>query len=564
MYSRNNIFGYSNYRREIKKRNVIIMVVIVLMFSFLMWRSIYNMYIVGPARKAMADTQYRIEEPYGLRYNLIDCKGQDLLTYEVNYFAVIDPVDYLRFNEYTSKYDLEALTFILRNYNKEYDIERIKNNRSSEKVRYKINEETYDKLKDIKEVKGFYTYATNDVVKDKVWKIENLLINAKYYKNLGNSENEVWESVFKSDNSLEMQIYNKTKNNEYEKIRFEKGVNGEISEGKIIKPDNNINVRLTLDKEIQDKVEAILHEEKYKKYDQIGVVLMESSTGKIRAMAQKDDNAYNANLGMPGTNGFYAGSIFKIIVDEAGLDMNLIGNDKEYTVNPKIFPGGHEKFNKYTLSQALAYSSNNIFAQFGSTIGFQNMYRYTEKQGILDKVLNFHHEESGKFEGDNKEVGDISLQAIGLKVRMTPLEALSIPSTIINNGVYVKPSIIDAYVDDNNRILERITSKANRVIKKETAEAVKLHMIDVVNKGTGNLAFIEDMVIGGKTGTSEYYVDEVKHSDGWFVGFFNLHEKNYSMVVFVNNIDVNIEGKIDEEGGTTAAPIFKEVVKAIN
>ena len=30
--------------------------------------------------------------------------------------------------------------------------------------------------------------------------------------------------------------------------------------GRIIKPKNNINVRLTLDKEIQDSVESILHE----------------------------------------------------------------------------------------------------------------------------------------------------------------------------------------------------------------------------------------------------------------------------------------------------------------
>ena len=47
---------------------------------------------------------------------------------------------------------------------------------------------------------------------------------------------------------------------------------------------------------------------------------MESSTGKIRAMAQKDDNLYNANLGYPSTNGALPGSIFKVIVDEAGID----------------------------------------------------------------------------------------------------------------------------------------------------------------------------------------------------------------------------------------------------
>ena len=558
MYSRNNIFGYSNQRKEIKRRTYAIMLVLMFMFSFLIWRSVYDMYIKGPARKTMADAQYTIDEPYGSQYLIFDCNGRELLDYEMNYYAVINPIDYLRFNEYTSKYDLEALTIILRNYNSNYDLDRINGAGNGQKIRYKIDEETFDKLQDIKEVKGFYAYAANDLIKDKVWKIENILVNTKYYNN-GNY-------VLKNPDSLEMQIYNKTKNNEYEKIRFDKGVDGEISEGKIIKPENNINVRLTLDKEIQDTVEAILHE---KKYEQVGVVLMESSTGKIRALAQKDDNIYNANLGIPGTNGFYPGSIFKVIVDEAGLDKNIIDNKKIYSINNNSFSDSHERLSQYTLSQALAYSSNNIFAQLGSTVGFENMYKYADKQGMLGKVLNLQQEESGRFESESTAVGDISLTAIGQNIRITPLEAISIPNTIVNNGIYVEPSIIDAYVNEDNKVLEEITPKTNRILKAETADTVKLHMLDVVNKGTGSLAYIEGMNIGGKTGTNEYYVEGTKYSDGWFVGFFELNGKNYSMVVFVPNIYVNqkddkdSERKKDEEGGDTAAPIFKEIVNAL-
>ena len=558
MYSRNNIFGYSNRRKEIKRRTFAIMIIFILLFCFLVWRSVYDMYIEGPVRKTLADAQYTIVEKYGLPYGLFDCNGEELLDYSVNYYAVIDPVDYFRFNEYTSKFDIEALTFILRNYNDSYNLERIRENSSGEKVKYKIDEETYDKLKDIKGVKGFYIYASNDVIRDKVWKIENLLINTKYYNDKG-------ELVLKDPGSIEMQVYDKTRNNEYEKIRFDKDVNGEISEGKIIKPENNINVRLTLDKEMQARVENILHEDKYKKYGQIGVILMESSNGKIRVMAQKNDNTYNANLGIPDTNGFYAGSIFKIIVDGAGIEKNLIDNDKTYSVKGTLFPDSHEKFNEYTVAAALAYSSNDIFAQLGSAVGFENMHHYAEKQGMLNKVLNFQQEQSGKFEGDSTKVGDISLTAIGQNVRMTPLEALSIPNTIVNNGIYVQPSIIDAYTNDHNEVIEKTTPKTYRILKKETSETVKLHMMDVVNKGTGNQAYIRGMGVGGKTGTSEYYVKDkdgnnVEYSDGWFVGFFNLNGKDYSMVVFVNNIDINKEYKPDEEGGTTAAPIFKEVV----
>ena len=560
MYSRNNIFSRSNQRRDIKNRIWKLLFIFILLFSFLIWKIINYMYLNSESLKTMADAQYTIDEQYGLQYRLIDCKGNDLLAYEVNFYAIIDPLDYSKFNKYTSKYDMQTLIFTLRNYNSDYDLEKIKDSGNGQKIRYKIDEETFDKLKDIKGVKGFYTYAANDVIKDRYWKIENLLINTTYNKE------GVDVPLIKSDDSLEMQIYNKTKTNEYTKIRFAKGVDGEISEGQIIEPENNVNVRLTLDKEIQDSVEEILDEEKYEKYGQIGVVLMESSTGKIRGMVQKDDDAYNANLGMTGTNGALPGSIFKVIVDEAGIDKDLIDNEKVYILDRKYFPNTHEAKEQYTIAEALANSSNNTFGKFGWDVGLNNMYAYAEKQGLLRKVLNLQQEENGNFGVDlsNIKDGDVSQTAIGQKIRITPLQAISIPNTIINNGIYVQPSIIDAYLNDDNEVLEKITPITNRILKTETAEKVKLHMLGVVNKGTGAEASIEGMNIGGKTGTTEYFENKIELSDGWFVGFFNLRGKNYSMVVFVKNIEISlIEGENSEGGGTTAAPIFKEIVNAL-
>ncbi len=558
MYSRNNIFSPSNQRKETGKRIWIIMVIFMTLLCLLVCRIINYMYFKSESLTAMADAQYTIEEKYGLQYSLIDCKDRPLLEYVVNYYAVIHPVDYLKFNAYTSKYDMDALIFILRNYNSDYDLDKIKVSGTGQSLKYKIDEKTYDKLQDIKGVKGFYTYAANEVIKDRYWKTENLLINTTY-------NNEDGNKVIKSDDSLEMQIYNKTKNNDFTKIRFLKGVDGEISQGEIIEPKNNINVKLTLNKEVQDGIEAILHREEYRRYDQVGVVLMESSTGKIRAMVQKDDNAYNANLGYPSTNGALPGSIFKVIVEEAGLDMDLIDKDKKYTIDPKIFTKEPNKGNKFTVGEALTKSSNNIFAQLGWQVGVQNIYNYAEKQGMLSKVLNLQQESKGKFQEDllDPTPAATSLTAIGQNVTMTPIEAISIPNSIINKGIYVEPSIIDSYVDDNNKILEKITSKTSRVLKRETAETVKIHMIDVVNKGTGEATYIKGMNIGGKTGTTTYLDNGIIKSDGWFVGFFNLNETNYSMVVFVNNIGMNVKGIADEEGGGTAAPIFKEVINTL-
>jgi len=565
MSNRNNIFGYSNQNNETKKRTWIVMVLFMLLICLLIWRVSNYMYFNSKSLKTMADAQYTIDEKYGPQYKLLDCNGNDLLTYKKHFYAIIDPVDYLRFNEYTSKYDLETLTITLRNYNKTYDLEKIKGTGTGEKLRYEIDEVTYEKLKDIKKVKGFYTYESNDVIKDRYWNIENVLTSTTYNKVTVNpvSKKNGYNIVSKSNASLEMQIYNKTKGNEYTKTRFSKGVNGEIGAGTTVTPKNNINVKLTIDKQIQEKVEDILHKEEYTK---IGVVLMESSTGKIRAMAQKDDNAYNVNLGYPSTNGALPGSIFKVIVDEAGIDMNKINDNQQFTIDPKIFTKEPPKGNggPFTVGEALTVSSNNIFAQIGWMVGIKNISDYAKKQGMLDPVLNLQQEVEGKFDKgivENPTPATTSQTSIGQNVTITPLEALSIPNTIINNGVYVKPNIIDAYVNDKNKIIEKITPKTSTVLKKETAETVKLHMINVVNKGTGDAAYIKGMDIGGKTGTTTYELG--KKSDGWFVGFFNINGKNYSMVVYVNEIKMNVLGTADAEGGGTAAPIFKKVVNAL-
>ncbi|HEY8889587.1 MAG TPA: penicillin-binding transpeptidase domain-containing protein [Clostridium sp.] len=560
MYKRNNIFGYSNQKSEIKKRIWIIMLIFALLFCILIWRIANDMYFKSEPLKAMFNAQYTINEQYGMLYKLTDCNGNELLNYSNNYYAVIDPVDYLRFNEYTSKYDMQSLIITLRNYNKGYDLEKIKGTGNGEKLRYKIDEATYNKIKDIKKVKGFYTFESNDLVENKNWKIQNVLTNLIYYNNKVETK--------KSSDSLEMQIYNKTKNNKFTGIRFSKGVNGEIAEGETIDTTNNVNVRLTLDENIQDKVEAILHEEKY---EQIGVVLMESKSGKIRAMAQKDDIENNANLGIPSTGGALPGSIFKVIVEEAALDTGSINKNEIFTLSPGLFPDDTHQYNgktEFTVSEALRDSSNNIFAQIGYKIGFQNMYDYAKKQGILDTVLNFQQEQIGKFDngvGLLSPKEDIYQASIGQKIKITPLEALSIPNTVINNGVYVQPSIIDTYVNDKNGVVEKVTPKTSQVLKSETAKTLKLDMLDVVNNGTGVRAFVKGMDIGGKTGTTEYSVEGKKYSDGWFVGFFTFKGIDYSMVVFVKNITLGQkEGIGSQGGGDTAAPIFKKVVEALS
>jgi Cell division protein FtsI/penicillin-binding protein 2 len=505
----------------------------------------------------MADSQYSYKEDItDTNYLLFDSNGKQLINYNKKYYAVISPDIFARNNLDTDSDQTLTLIYTLRNYNDNYDLSKAGVLNSSKKLYYEIDESTYNKLKNIKDVKGFYTYEYSAADKDGVWKLENLLINPRRTDN----------SALKSNDSLEMQIYNKTKDNKKPQIVFNRDVNGNIIDEKTELPQNNINVRLTVDKNIEEKIKEILNSEKNKAFSQIGVVLMEASTGKIKAMVQKDDSKPNVNIGAATNNGFFAGSIFKIIVEEAGLDRKSINVNDTFTCRGLYENEKHEKHGTLTIEEAFKVSCNDIFSQVGSKVGFNNFYDNAKSQGLMEKVLGFDSEKSGNFEVKNAKNSDgtLGIASIGQSIRITPIESISIANTVVNNGVYIKPHIVEAYVDDSNNEVETLKTEQLPVIEKPTASTIKKQMISVVKEGTAQAAYMDNVEIGGKTGTtqrielSKQSGKAEEHSDGWFAGFFEVDGKYYSMVVFIQDID-----KDKDSGGNTSAPIFKDVVNGV-
>lgn len=541
-------------RAIMRKRQYILFILFTMMFVVLCWKIVELQYIGSNKLSVMADSQYEYKEDItDTNYLLFDCNGKQLINYNKKYYAVISPEIFRRNNIDTDSDQTLTLMYILRNYNSNYDLSKADVLSSSKKLYYEIDESTYNKLKNIKGVKGFYTYEYSAADRDGVWKLENLLINPRRTDN----------SALKSNDSLEMQIYNKTKDNKKPQVVFNRDVNGSIINEKTELPKNNLNVRLTVDKNIEEKIKEILNSEKNKDFTQIGVVLMEASTGKIKAMVQKDDSKPNVNIGAATNNGFFPGSIFKIIVEEAGLDRKSINVNEKFTCRGLYENENHNRHGTLAIGEAFDVSCNDIFSQVGSKVGFNNFYDNAKSQGLMEKVLGLDSEKSGKSEVKDAKNSDgtLGIASIGQSIRITPLESISIANTVVNNGVYVKPYITEAYVDDSNNEIETVKNEQRPVIEKSTASVMKKQMINVVKQGTAKAAYMDDMEVGGKTGTtqrieiSKQSGKSEEHSDGWFIGFFKVDGKYYSMIVFVQDID-----KDKDSGGNTSAPIFKDIV----
>ena len=539
------------------KRAKVILYIFISLFILLSSRIYFYQYVDSKKLAVMADTQYSYQEKASeLNYSLLDYNGNDLLKYKIKYYCAIIPDLFIQNDSNDKSEQLLAFMYILRDYNNNYDLSGVTTAvESGKKLYYEIDENTYKKLQQIKGVKGFYVYTYSAVDRSEPWDIENLISNSR----------TLLDGKLKAATTLESQINSEMDNNKSPQMVFDKDINGNIAAGKLNVSSDNLSVRLTLDKNIQDKVYSILNSDKYKKYSQAGVVLMKASTGEIRSCMLKDGNEPNAIIGASTNHGYYPGSIFKVIVAEAGINSGIISTNDLFTCLGHYEEAGSKEHGTMNIKQALTISDNDIFAQIGCRVGFDKFGNLAKLQGLDDKVLNLSDEVNGAFEIKKPLLSDgtLSISSIGQLNRITPLEAISIPNTVVNEGTYIKPYILGGYYDKNNNAVKTFSSDKKNVISTSTAEIMKEDMINVVKNGTGTQAAVSNIEVGGKTGTTQRVEKDSKginvtHSDGWFSGFFKINNDYYSMVVFVEDIN-----NVTESGGNTAAPIFHDVLNAV-
>lgn len=551
-------FNMRSSKQGIIGRTYRLAAILGIMFFILLLRLGYVQLVNKDSFQVMANKQYYYEEnAKNINFKLLDRHNEELLKYEKKYYAVIDVNNFISLNNEENFHSMQQLTYTLRNYNKDYDVTLIRYGSEEGKKYYDIDKETFDKLKELKNVKGFYVYESDVANKDINSNIRNVLL-----RGTKNSDS----NKLKDEGTIEREIYEYVKNNKYSKIRFEKDVSGNIIDEKIVDNKDNVNVKLTLDKSVQELSENIIRSEKYNEYEQIGVIMMEAESGKILSMALKNDYGNNVNIGTPSESGFFAGSIFKTIVYEGALDEDIVETSEVFNIREGLFPKSKEKRSSYNIKEAFVASSNNVFAQIGWRVGIKNIYNYGKKQGLFSKVLNIQDEKSGQIEGfdQKREEEIITNTSIGQTVRITPLEALSIPNTVANDGIYIKPTIIDSFIYEDGTLIKKYNSEKERVLYKSTAKVLKDSMIQVIEDelGTGKKAKVEGVEIGGKTGTTEYWIKDENNqdkecSDAWFAGFFKYNNKYYSMVVFIPQILKN------DAGGGTASYVFRDITEGI-
>ncbi len=265
------------------------------------------------------------------------------------------------------------------------------------------------------------------------------------------------------------------------------------------------------------------------------------------------------------------GSTFKLVTASAALEENIAEVDKEGAFNCSggiEIAGRRIKCWRYyrphgsqSLRQALMNSCNPVFIGLGQKIGVSKYYEYLNRFGFLRKTGIDLPGEAGSIFLKEEKVGPVELATIsfGQRFEVTPIQMITMVSTIANNGKYVYPRIVKQIQDPETGEIEEIEPKyGEQVISEKTAQDILSMMTSVVSEGTGKNARVQGYNIGGKTGTSEDGVNTGKYVTS-FIGVAPTDDPELTILITL----YNPTGEGGHQGGGVAAPVAGKILSEV-
>jgi penicillin-binding protein 2 len=350
-------------------------------------------------------------------------------------------------------------------------------------------------------------------------------------------------------------------------------------------------IQLTLDLDLQSIADKALE-------GKVGaIVAMDPRNGEILVMASApsfDPNSFsgrisgeewNALMNHPDRpmqnraiqNSYSPGSIFKLIMADAGLEEGLAGTNLSVTCRGVAVYYGrqfhcHKKEGHGTirLEEAIAKSCNIFFYELGRRLDINRIAKHASALGLGERTgIDLPGEKSGvmpsrewkkRSRGEEWYSGETISVSIGQgATSTTPLQLLRAVSAIATGGLLTTPHVLlhaeNSSANDFKWPVRRIP------IGEENAQRIRKGMWESVNNwGTGHNAAVPGQDICGKTGTVQVISKDTKtqstegfEDHAWFAGFGNRDNPEIAVVVFIEH-----GGK----GGIAAAPIAKEIFSA--
>ncbi|MBB5339452.1 penicillin-binding protein [Tunturiibacter gelidoferens] len=359
------------------------------------------------------------------------------------------------------------------------------------------------------------------------------------------------------------------------------------------------NLVLSIDANIQYMAERALDAQVEKVKALHGtVVVQDPHTGQVLALAvsprfnpndQKHmDSSVLTNLAV--SDVYEPGSTFKLVtysaaIDAAGVQPTDIVDCQGGAMTMygrTLHDDRSDHFGRVTVQYALEHSSDVGAAKMALKLGNLKFYDYMRAFGFGDRSgIELPSETRGLLRNPRKwGATSILSMAIGQEVGVTPVQLVTMVSTIANGGVYMPPHVLLQSTDEmkgdprlkpaafrpSNGLPATLPDGAHRVITEMTSAKMRMMMQGIVTEGTGRQAALNGYSSGGKTGTAQK-IDPATHTYSHtklvasFAGFAPVSNPAISVAVVIDTPTAGSE--VQHYGGAASAPVFAEVAQQV-
>ena len=367
-------------------------------------------------------------------------------------------------------------------------------------------------------------------------------------------------------------------------------------------PEPGRNLELTIDENIQFLAERALdHAMELTQVANGTVVVQDVHTGQILALAIRP--TFNPNQFRRTTPAllrnhavsdvYEPGSTFKLVVYSAALEQGVTTPDDlidcqggQITIAGRVIHDDKsDHYGVITVHEALEHSSDVAAVKLALKLGPDHFYSFIRDFGFGSRPgTELPGETRGLLRPVSKwgssSIGSI---AIGQEVAVTPLQLVSMVSTIANGGIYLPPHVLmPGQVDANGQkpaapqlppllaspfkaggeLPNPLPPGAHRVLSTLTAAQMRKMIEGVVLYGTGRQAQLNGYSSGGKTGTAQK-IDPATHTYSK-----TMHVASFAGIAPVNNPVIAVAVVMDNPkgsyyGASVSAPVFAEVAQQV-
>lgn len=349
----------------------------------------------------------------------------------------------------------------------------------------------------------------------------------------------------------------------------------------VLPPVPGKDIILTLDRSLQRAVEVALDDcmETHRPKSATCVVL-DPQTGGLLAVASRPNFDPNhpgsctkeSLRNLPVLRQYEPGSLFKVLLAAAVLQSGRYTGAQRFHCGGVTEIGGkplrcwgewvRKGHGTLDLTGMLVKSCNLVAARFALWLGPEDYCRFLKLAGIGERTqVGMPGEAVGRLRPAKElRVRDVANLGFGQGVAVTDIQMVTAVAAVVNGGRLMQPYIVQAVTDPREgSVLRQVEPLVRRrVCSEQTSATIRQMMGEVVERGTGRLARIEGVQVGGKTGTAQKWVP----AEGGFVPGRNivsfvlvtpLDEPRFVILVTAD------EPEVGEHGADVAAPVARSV-----